>query len=217
MARIDARGMDQSGNTKKNRHVLYFWSHKVDISIFLRERFHFLSENIYFVFGRLKKIRIDKKLFFNCSERVLDCLASSTVLINVYERGVRFVRTCNKVQGKCQRNFLTMSWSVNYFYLKLVKKYVMYFYWMVGEILTFVYRCFLWARDVISSILNKRTMRGKIEEVIAKECVVCGRTNNSNSRRILKKCGGCEKVWYCSRKHQKMDWMNGHAKVCACL
>ena len=45
-------------------------------------------------------------------------------------------------------------------------------------------------------------------------CANCGRTNGTEGKE-LKKCAGCQLVFYCSRTCQKADWRAGHRETCA--
>ncbi len=59
---------------------------------------------------------------------------------------------------------------------------------------------------------KKNKMKG---EKIVKKCGYekCVRNSESSTRKF-KLCGKCEKVLYCSRKHQKSDWKN-HKYECS--
>ena len=37
---------------------------------------------------------------------------------------------------------------------------------------------------------------------------------NCNKKHVNKKCGKCQKVWYCCRKCQKKDWNSVHRDIC---
>ncbi len=60
---------------------------------------------------------------------------------------------------------------------------------------------------------NKNKMKGvKLIMVCGDE--KCERNSEKSKKRIFKICGKCEKVFYCSRKHQKRAW-KVHKYVCS--
>ncbi len=63
-------------------------------------------------------------------------------------------------------------------------------------------------------VYNKRNGKMKALRVV-KKCKYwkCSR-DSETSRNIFKLCGKCEKIFYCSRKHQKNDW-ESHKHVCS--
>ncbi len=50
---------------------------------------------------------------------------------------------------------------------------------------------------------------------VVKECgyMKCKR-NSENSKRIFRLCGKCQKMFYCSRRHQRNDWAK-HKHACS--
>lgn len=41
------------------------------------------------------------------------------------------------------------------------------------------------------------------------KCAHCGKP-------AALKCGGCQRVVYCDKNHQILDWKNGHKNNCKC-
>ncbi len=52
---------------------------------------------------------------------------------------------------------------------------------------------------------EKREMKG-VKVVKKCEYGKCKR-NSESSKRVFRLCGKCQKVFYCSRRHQRNDWM----------
>ncbi len=63
-------------------------------------------------------------------------------------------------------------------------------------------------------VYSRKEKKIKALKVVKK----CGerkcKKSSGNSKRSFKLCGKCQKVFYCSRKHQKADW-DDHKYICS--
>ncbi|THV02002.1 hypothetical protein K435DRAFT_775869 [Dendrothele bispora CBS 962.96] len=59
----------------------------------------------------------------------------------------------------------------------------------------------------------KETTSDKKDSRSVSACGFCGKPGSA--QLVLKTCGGCRQLLYCSKEHQKEHWKSGHKKVCS--
>jgi hypothetical protein len=67
------------------------------------------------------------------------------------------------------------------------------------------------------SVLNPCLLQEKPHQhssSMTKHCETCKKTEDTLGFHALKLCNGCRKVYYCSRKCQRIDWKLRHSSIC---
>jgi len=59
--------------------------------------------------------------------------------------------------------------------------------------------------------------QGEVDQLLkvgGERCDCCGKSREELGTKLLNKCSGCEKAYYCSRECQVKQWKAGHKKWC---